>query len=463
MTVPPGVSLAFTNGPLDDPVTWTRIDNYAGVHINEISIDRGRGDERSKTAPGTVSIKGIDSAGVLDPTNASGPFYANLKPVKQAAVSLYNPVTADWHYRFRGYVDTYSFTVDPSEKWTEFEITFIDMLDMSNDAEITPDQAGNTVPTESVGDCYYTGQQVSDRLLAVLADTAVDFPTGAFQPTWPATLLQIASGNVNVQGRVYANRTSLLQVIDEACDAEYPGSTNRFITKDGAFAFRGRYYRFVPNLYAAANDASRAPGTELVHWHVGDLPAYKLDSTLGVFTGLKFQLGKTNLINCALVTQVGITDAQLASGSNFYSDATSIGNYGPRTSGLSLENLIIASGSSDSNTGIQEAATFADATVQNYKDPVTFVEELTFKTPNAGDPTLQANIWAVLTGIELSDLVTVTSTHPGGGGFAAVDHYVESLKETYVPLQGDTWEATLTVGLSSKAHFTYTPPSWVVP
>ena len=462
MTVPPGVSLAFTDGPLADPVTWTRIDNEAGVQITGISIDRGRGDERSKTAPGTVTIKGFDSAGVLDPTNTGSVFSPNVLPVKQAAVSVYNPITKDWHYRFRGYVDAYRFTLDPSENWLEFEITFVDMLDMLNDAEIVSDQAGNTVPSESAGDCYYTGQHCDDRLLAVLADTGVDFSSGVFQPTWPSTLLQIASGNVFVQGRVYSHGTSMLQVIDEACDAEFPGSTNRFITKDGAFAFRGRYYRFVPAFYTAANDASRTSGTELVHWHVGDLPAYKLDSTLSTYTGLKFQLGKTNLVNAALVTPVGVTDAEIASGSNFYSDATSVAAYGPRTSGLSLENLITAA-ADDGNTALQETASFADATVQNYKNPVSFVEELTFKSPSLGDSTMAGNVWAFICGIELSDLVTVTSSHPGGGGFSAEDHYVESLKEEWETLQGDTWNVTLTVGLSSKKHFTYTPASWSVP
>lgn len=455
---PEGICLAFTNGPLDDPVTWTRIDNQAGVHVTEVSIDRGRGDERSKTNPGTVSIRGYDSVGALDPTNAGSPFSPNVRPVKQASINLYNPVSADWHMIFRGYVDTYKYTVDPSEKFMQFEITLVDMLDMLNDAEIIPDQAGNTVPSESVGDCFYTGQHCDDRLLAVLADSSSAFMASV----WPASLLQIASGNVFVQGRVYSRGTSLLQVIDEACDAEYPGSTNRFITKNGSFAFRGRYYRFVPAFYAAANDAARAIGHELVHWDVGDLAAYKLDATLSVYSGLTFELGKTDLINTCMVTPIGITNAQIASGSQFASDSTSITNYGPRTSGMSLENLITGN-ADDGNTDLQETSSFASATVHNYKDPVTFVSELVFTNPPEDGSAQETNTWAILCGLELSDLVTVTSTHPGGGGFSAVDHYVESIKYQLAPLEGDTWHVTQTVGLSSKAHFTYTPPSWNVP
>jgi hypothetical protein len=461
-TPPPvvgGFMVALTNGPLDDPVSWTRLDNHDGVLVESISISRGRADERSKTSPGTVMITGIDKKGDLDPTNTSSPFYPNLQPVKQAAIQLYNPTNATWNYLFRGYIDTLEFTLNQREEWLEFTITLIDMLDMLNDAEITPDNAGNTVPSESTGDCYYTGQAVDDRILAVLADASTAF----MAQIWPTSLLQIASGNVDVQGRVYANRTSLLQVIDEAVDAEFPGATNRFITATGAFAFRGRFYRFTPSLEIPADNTTRVPGHEMLHWFVGDLAAYRSDSTLAVPTELKFQLGKTNLINIALVTPIGITDAQLASGTQFYSDATSINNFGPRTSGMSLENLCNAGSNTEPNNDLQETATFADATVQNYKDPVIFVSELTFRNPAAGDATLEQNVWKLLCNIELSDLLTATSTHPGGGGFTAEDHYVESIKYQIVPLQGDVWDVTLTAGLSSRQHFTYMPPSWNLP
>src|SRR5215831_21018025 len=102
MTVPPGVSLSFTN-PFQTP-TWTRIDNLAGLDITSISITRGRPDERSKTNAGTVTIRGFDETGILDPTNPNGPFYGNLDPVKQAAVSLWNPYLNTWSYIFKGYI-----------------------------------------------------------------------------------------------------------------------------------------------------------------------------------------------------------------------------------------------------------------------------------------------------------------------------------------------------------------------
>jgi hypothetical protein len=462
-TGPPGVSFAFTDGPLTDPVTWTRIDNLDGVHIQSITIHRGRSNERDKTSPGTVTIQGVDTKGVLDPTNTAGAYYGNLVPVKQAAVSLYNPDTKDWHWLFRGYIDTISYTLHEREEWFDFEITLTDMLDMLNDAEITPDQAGNTVPSESVGDCFYTGQSIQDRLLAVLADSSTAF----MAKIWPTTLLEVATGNVNVQGRVYSNRTSLLQVIDEACDAEYPGSTNRFITFDGSFAFRGRYYRFVPTHYIPADNTTRQPGTEMLHWSVGDYPSFEADNTLATYRGLKYQVSKTDLINLALVTPIGISDSQLASGTQFKSDATSVDAYGPRTSGMSLENLITGDDNVDGNSALQETASFAEATVHNYKDPPITANEITFTNAAPGDGDYERR-WKLLCGIELSDLVTVWSKPKMGGGFNLTtaieqDHFVEELVYDLKPLQGDEWDVTLTVTLTSRHHFRYIPASWTPP
>lgn len=457
MTVPPGVSLALTDGPLTDPVTWTRIDTIAGLEIESISIKRGRPTERDKSMPGTVTISGVDTKGVLDPTNTGSPLSPDLVPTKQAAVSLYNPNTGVWNWLFRGHVASIQHELDPSEQFSRFDLELVDMLDILNDAEIIPDQAGNTVPSESEGDCFYTGQHVDDRLLAVLADAGTAF----MGQIWPVSLLQIASGNVNVQGRVYSRGTSLLQVIDESCDGEFPGATNRFITVDGAFAFRGRYYRFVPTAYIPSDNTTRVSGTRMLHWHVGDLAAFAGDSTLAIPSGVKFKIDKTDLINTALVSPIGITDAQLASGTQFASDTTSIDDYGPRTSGMSLENLITDT-ADDGNTALQETASFATATVHNYKNPVTYVNEVVFRNPvkGAGD---YAARWKLLSGIELSDLFTYSDTHPGGGGFSSEDHFVEEINYELKPLQGDEWDVTLTVGLSSKQHFSYIPASWNPP
>lgn len=462
MIGPPGVSIALEDGPLVENPTWTRIDDIDGILIENISIQRGRPDERSKVTPAEVTITGKDTKGVLDSTNPNSVLFPWLASAKQMAISLYRPDTAEWHWLVRGHNATYDYEFDVSKKWFEFEITFTDALAIIDDAEIVPDDAGNEVPSESVGDCYYTGQHCDDRLLAVVADTATAFSG----QTWPAGLLEIATGNVFVQGRAYSSKTSMLSVIDEAVDAEYPFAANRYITKYGAFAFRGRFYRFNPEAYLAADDASRHSGARMVQWNIGDDAAAADDDTVVNVNGLKWGEDKDNLINACLVTPVGITTEQLASGSNFFSDDFSIEQFGVRTSGMSFENLIIAE-AEDGNTFVEEAASYADSIVQNYKDPVTYVKTFTVKNPSPGASANQAAAkWAILTGIELSDMVFATTTHPGGGGFnplgAAADqyHFVEQINYEITALQGDVWMTTMTVALSSRHHYRYLPASW---
>lgn len=466
MTVPPGVSLALTNGPLDDPVTWTRVDNLAGVLIETITIDRGRPDERSKTTPSQVVIKGKDTNGIFDPTNPNSPLFPWLVPEKQCAITLYNPQTTLWDWLFRGSVTAIDHTFDLKQKWTEFEITLTDWLKLLDDAEIVPDQAGMAVPFESQGDCYYTGQHCDDRQLAVLADAATAFEASV----WPTNLLEVASGNLYVQGRAYPARTTLLSVIDEAVDAEYPVGTNRFMTKYGAYAFRGRYYRFVPEKYIPSNGIRRQ-GARMLHWQVGDTASNTSNASIVICQGLSFKTDDQDLINAALVTPVGISTKQLATNSEntFSGDGTSIVDYGVRTGGMSFENLIIGD-ADDGNTFLEEAASFADVIVQNYKNPVTYANQVIFKNPSGGATTAQKNErWALLQGIELSDLVTVTTAHPGGGGFNNTiigieqDHFVESLHYDISALQGDVWNVVLTVGMSTRQHYRYMSAFWKPP
>lgn len=458
MSAPPGISLDVTDSLFTDPATWTRLDTINGLLISSITITRGRPDERSKTSPAQVSIKGFDELGILDPTNSGSPLAGGLDPVKQAAISLWNPNTNVWSYIFRGYVSDYTleFSSDLSKPFIDFEITLTDILDLLNDAEVIPDTAGNIVPTENIGDSFYTGQHCDDRIFAVLADTT----TAMYGAVWPTSQLQIASGNVFVQGKAYPNQSALLQVIDDACDAEGPYATNRFITKDGAFAFRGRYYRYVPSAFLAANDAARTANHRMVNWSVADVQAWTAGRGMAGINGLKWTRGKTNLINSCDITPAGIRTDQIA-GQEIH-DATSISKYGVRTSGNSLESLIIIKGD-DGNDYITEAKTYANTMVHNYKNPVTRVSQLKIINPVNDTDEKGQNTWAMLCGVELSDLVTVYTHHTGGGGFNGVDHYVEQITYNIVPLAGQVWQVEMTLDLTPRSYYSFMDPSWKPP
>lgn len=459
---PPGFSLALTAGPLTDDPAWTRVDSLSGVKIESIEVERGRPTEWDKTAPGVVTIRGVDTEGALDPTNPGSPLAPYLVPVKQAALTIKNAHTGEWKWLFRGHVSYIRNTPDASKNWQEFEIQLVDMLDILNDEEVIPDFAGNRVPTESMGDTFYTGQHVDDRILAVLADASTAF----MRKVWPVSKLQVASGNVNVQGTVYSRGTSLLRVVDEACDAEFPDATNRFITVDGAFAFRGRGYRFVPTHHIPLDNSTRVSNRRMLHWSVGDMQAFQggAGDRLAVPTTMSYKIDKADLVNAVLVTAKGVSDATLAGGTLFASDSGSVDAYGPRTGGRSIEGLILGD-ADDGNNPDQESATYAQAIVENYKDPCVYVDTITFKNPVADGTDRYANNWRILTEVELSDLLTYYSTHAGGGGFTTdtgveQDHYVESIKYSITALQGDEWNVQLVLGLSSRHHYRWLSAEW---
>ena len=452
-----GVSIALGGNALDPTSTWVRVDNVQNVNVAGIRVKRGRPDERSKTTVGTAEISGFDMIGQTDPTNTTGPWYGKLDPVNQATVNLWNPVAEEWSPIFTGYTEDWAHVLDVSERVLDFTLTMSDMLDMLNAAEIIPDRAGNTVPGESKGDVSYDGSHVDDRLYAALADAS----TALLEQTWPASLLHIFSGNVFVQNRIYANRTTLLQVIDEACDAESPGTTNRFIGWDGVLNFRGRDARYQPGFYTSGDGNSghaRTYPKPILHWRVGDHDAASTDDTIVIPTEVEFTRGLTNLINASLVTPLGIADADI--GAQFVYDKRSVGQYGPRTEGTSYENIIVGDGN-DGNNPYQESKSYGEATVDNYKKPVNRVKKLVFRNPPAGaSANRKAATWNLLTQIELSDTITVTTTHPGGGGFNHVKHFVEGITYDIKPLNGDEWDVTLTLDLSPAVYFDAMPNTW---
>jgi hypothetical protein len=192
-----GFCIAFDDAWNEPDPTWTRIDDPGGaLYVQHWVIDRGRQFELDKTATGTARITIRDLQGLLDPTNTDSPFFNQINPRKQAALALQNPVTGEWTTLFRGFVDNLKPTVDVSELYEDYDIELVDGFDILAATEVIPDVAGNTVPEESVGDVFYSEQNVDDRIRAALADA-----------NWPAALTNVFSGNVSVRGTVYSPRS----------------------------------------------------------------------------------------------------------------------------------------------------------------------------------------------------------------------------------------------------------------
>lgn len=440
--MPEGLNIAAEAAPLDADPTWSRIDNIDGVTVSSVDIVRGRNDETEKTAVGTLTARGVDRVGALDPTNGGSPFDGDLNPVKQILFSFWDPVGEAWATRFRGYWDQLTYEIHPSGKFATWQLDCVDALDILNDAEVVPDQAGMTVPTESAGDVFYTGQQVDDRIRAAIADAA----TSVFGVDWPSELLRIFSGNVAVQGTIYAAGTTLLEVIQEAVDAEFPGIANFYVDLIGRLTFHGRYARFHPDV----------PDYDIGHWKLGDGAAFAADDTVCVIQSpFSFTRGKANLVNAALSTPKGIAPADIAA--QLVSSSLSIGSYGVRS--VAFTDLITESGDETIPLSAKdETKLYSSYWVDNFKDPQNRPGTITIGSVPPDDVRAAA-IWPVLAGIDLSDLATLKTTHPGGGGFNNVDFFVEKIIENHKPRRGEDGGDLIQLQLevSPRAYFDENP------
>jgi hypothetical protein len=111
---------------------------------------------------------------------------------------------------------------------------------------------------------------------------------------------------------------------------------------------------------------------------------------------------------------------------------------------------------------LTEIARFTAYYVANYHDPKNRVTLCGFRTMHPDAPHAAAT-WALLSQIEIADLIDLTVAAPGGGGFTAESFFVEGVHETVSPLTPDYDNVTLTLDLSPQAYFddlTMFAPDW---
>jgi hypothetical protein len=429
------VSVAFDDDALTASPAWTDISSaVAGVKVSRIEIDRGRAFELDKTEAGTTNVDFVDTGGAFDPTNTLSTYAGNIQPEKQQKLELYNPVTATYHTLMRAHVADWDYDLDPSQKVFFGKISGVGPFDYLARVEMTPGNFGDTVDVLTTGDIVYNANASLDACQTRINQALDD-------ALWPSALREIFTGNVGLQATVYARLDSVLSVLYDTADAEFPGVANIFERRDGAIVFHGRFARFNPE------DVSY----NINFWKAGDDAACALDSnTARISAPLHFNHGITRVINtCVALPQNG-NDSDVAA--NVVVDTASRGEFGWRPD--SFENLATANGAGPT-TAVEETKLFADYTVDNYAQPRTRVEQLTFKSQRPTGPYGTAQ-WAFLCGVDISDVISLTTTHPGGGGFAE-DFFVEGLHYIIEPGNGTYANVTLTVDVSPRAYYDTNP------
>lgn len=436
-----GVSVAFGDLPFAATPTWVRLDDPAGTNVvTGYTVRRGRAYMLDETDTGTASVGFVDTAGKVDPTNSSGPFYP-MNPNAPVTICLRNPVTGQWVPLFWGMVQQVPQTFDPTAKVSTGKIECADMFAILAKTEVPPgiDYADDGTPLDNTdGDTRYASQAIDDHIRAILADGAI-----------PPALTRIFSGNVTTQAVVYPAGTTILQALYDAANAEFPGVANIYVDKTGLFTFHGRFARFNPTAYSAQT------------WDCGDMTYVNANPGAAPLQTITFDRDINKILNAVLFSPQGIADADIAG--QLVADVTSIDDYGQ--SGDTASNLLTNHGQSDGFTDLEETKKFAQYYVDNFKDPQNHCTQVTFRWLPPSDPNAPA-LWDLLCNIEIGDLVNITTTHPGDGGFEALPHFVEGLSYTvgigprYAGQTEGVADVTLTVDLSPQAYFETAPEGW---
>lgn len=426
-----GINIAFDDPVLTSEPVWTRIDET--VRVSRWEIRRGRQSELEKTGTATATIFVNDVDGFLDAGNAGGPWFGKLDG-KQVSISRWNPVTESWSQRFRGYIEEYSYDLKPSQVNTEVAIHCVGFMDYLAGAEMAPGQAGSLPPPDSEGNIFYEDAEVDDRLLAILADAG-----------FPTDLAVIFSGNVVVQESIYDPGYSFLAALQDAADAEFPGVANLYEDRLGRIVFHGRHARFDPDTVALE---AGADAWDFQRWLAGDGGAIALDAdTAQVRPPVSYDRSLKLVINAALVTPLGIAESDIEA--QLSTDATSITNFGVRS--WSAQDLRILEHKTNGNTALQEAKLMADYYVTNYSEPRTRPRQVTFKPLLPSDPRAEPT-WALLTRVDISDVIQLLVTSPGGGGLD-LECYVEGITETCYPGGPDFAFGEVTLDVSPTAWY----------
>jgi len=422
---PVGVSVAFDADPMAPDPAWTRIDTLSGCRVRGWTIDRGRPNEFEKTGTGTAVVRIVDLDGLFDPTNASSPYHGKILPGKQAAVALQNPTGAHaWFTLFRGFVESWHYVLAPTRQWMELELQLVDGFAILARAELRVGIDGALpLPAEIAKGNVAYGQTLgtgADRVNAILGDVG-----------WPVELRDVFSLNVRLGPKAYGPGTSALDAIWDALDGEFPGVANGWMSKDGKFVVHGRQARFRPDV--AEYGIQRRT--------VGD-PSALTDAEVVPVSELEWSNGQDNLFNACSATPQGIlledgTWRQLNPdppdnddvAGQYVKDDASIAAYGLRS--ITFDQLQTVEGLATGNNSMVETKQFATYYVTNYKDPAPRISRMVFKARhpsalNAG------RLWDHMCRCEISDLLTLKTAHPGGGGFNE-DFYVEGIHYTGDP------------------------------
>lgn len=438
----------------DDPMgawepDWTRVDSHPNL-VTSYSIDRGRQFELDRTDGGRATVEIADTDGILDPTNPGGPYYGRLEPLLQAMIGRRNPVTGEWHTRFRGWIEEYDYAFDPSQRVNRLTVSLVDIFEVLAAIDMQPDDFGHSRPVGVVSPdvvWFDNSDTVRARMERALG-----------QATIGVDWYVLFSGNVSLFPTSYSPGENVLTALWDCADSEFPGIGNLYTDRRGRLCFHGRFAKFTPEDIALEAGPGRWEWTD---WDTGDGTAVHLDpANCAHIRRFSFNRGLSKIINAASATPEW---SNAKSGSGYGTDLTaaevkgqfvknqaSINHRGYRS--WSIQNLQTERGQPSGANSLKETKKFASYYLTNYLEPQNRVTEITFRSISTAAEGA-AITWDLLSRIDVSDGVKVTIDSPGGGSFLLEPFFVEGVHEEARMLTPDMDDVTLSLDLSPRVYY----------
>lgn len=443
------IAIAFdndgTNGTFVPSPTWTYLTDTDNL-VASYDIHRGRAFEFDRTDTGTANIRINDVHGVLDPTNSTGPYYTKIEPLLQIQIELWNPVDLSYSSRFRGFIEEFNYSQDPSQLVMFLEIQCVGIMAMLTAIEMQPDGTFGETPVEP-GTIFFGAEDFQSRIENVLGNAGID-----------TAFSIVFTGNILMPDSPYSPGQNVLEVIEEAADAEFPTVANIYENRLGQLCAHGRLAMFDPfgTAAGATPGAWDICGGLGVPWKVGDGAAVlaSISDTAQLRT-FAFNRGMSKVFNQAFCTPWKFDPAIDDPADQTSTDATSIGKYGIRS--WSAENLKVYQGTTTMNDAKDECKLYADYIKNNYAQPHNRITEMSFKSLDPSDPRAPA-LWTFLTLCDVMDPLDVTVTDPGGvANFNAEPGFIQGITETVEPLNGEYALVTLDIDWSPASLFNQNP------
>lgn len=422
--------IAAGGGPLDPEPTWDRYDELDNCRCEGFQSFAGRQSEFDTTDTGNARVFFHDRAGVLNSTDLVG---------KQILLQLRNPVTDEWHPRWRGHIDDVVRKTDPFAPLSDTQLVCVGIFDYLGGVKFVPGEMGDVPPAGMNGIVFYEDGPADERAESVLTDAQVD-----------PEMYVVFSLNVDVNETLYDVDDVALQALRDVVDADFPGLANVYEDRFGRVCAHGYQSRFDPDTVAAgAGDEA----WDFQRWPCATAP----NVTTGVaqIREFGFNIPRARIINSWVgwprEDENGAPWDRAGIAAQVRVDTASRDEYGWR--GKDAPDLIVKEHKTNGDTGAEHLQRIAEFYIGNYAEPRRNIQTLTLRSLRPTDARAAATFEAMCR-MDVSDIVEANVAEEG----IDEDFFVEGVDVACRPTGNPSFDwIEVTPNLSPASYYGTNP------